>query len=305
MFFDYTLIISLLLSALFLSISAWIKRDITASTGKSQELQKKIKIYQKIYYFFSLTIFLTRLLYFVSFPQQIEDGFLFNSASGALLAPFLGIEGVFGFFYLFFMFFIHTIHEIKPPFRREYFLKLLFYLHSFIILDLSVSLIIYLLAGYYLVFPALPYQWISRMPSLLQTLSFVLGLLFILQSVAFWMVQKKRNSAGRALFLFLAITITGLALLAGIGNLQYLFSPLHYLRLFTYQNGFYAYIWLVLAFAVIVSQIAAISVHSLKEHFINRYFALNVVLQLNRITFICVFGLVANSVLPQILFSLV
>ncbi len=306
MFFDYTLIISLLLSALFLAISAWIKQNIIVASAKSYEFHKKIKIYQKIYYFFILTVFLTRLLYFISFPQQISDGFSFDSASGVLLTPFLAIEGLLSFGYLVFMFFIHSIDEIKPPFRRDYLIKVLFYFHLFILLDLIISIAMYLLAGYYLVLPVTTYQVISWIPpSFLNKLSIALGLLLVLQSVTFWLVQKKRNATGRALFLFFAITVTGLALVAGAGNLQFLFDPLHYMELFTYQKGFYASLWLILAFGVIISQVAAISIHALKEQFTNRYFALNVVLQLNRITFICVIGLIANSVLPQIFFSLV
>ncbi len=305
MFFDYTLIISLILSALFLSISAWMKQDITVHTDKLHDFHKKFTLYRKIYYFFILTIFLTRLLYFVSFPQQIVDGFHFNSASGSFQIPLLITEGLFSLFYLLFMFFIHAAEEIKPPARKDYFNKVLFYFHLFILVDLSISLILYLQAGYYLILPAYTFKTTTFLPIISKQLSFILGLLLIFVYIAFWIVQKKRNKTGHFLFIFISLIAIGLALLAGIGNLPFFFDHLCYLKLFTYQNGFYAAVWLMLAYFAIVSQMAAMSVHSLKKLFINRYFALNVILQLNRITFLCVLGLIINSILPNILFSLI
>lgn len=305
MFFDYALIFSLSLSALLLAVSAWFTRTLTDPKLKWTDLQKKIKLQQKIFYFFILSIFFTRLIFIAAFPEQLVSLFRFNGNQNPLLIWLLVMEGFIAFLYLLFLFFFYQTHELKPPFRKTYTRKLLTRFHLFLSFDLIISVISYLLMGWHLAFPNSSPVLHTGLENNTDVFAFILAGLLLLLSVSFWLVQKKRNQTARVLFVFFLLTSAVVSIFLGLRNIPLLFSSLNLLQLFTFTRGFYGPLWLLLFFTIMGSEIIALTVHALKEEYINRYFALNMVLQLNRIAFICAIGLIANAALPQLIFVLI
>ncbi len=307
MFYDYVLITSFILSSIIIALTAYIyhsiQKHLSAKTKQYQILQKKQKNYLNILYFFLLSIFLTRLIFCAAFPMQL-DHLGIVSKGNSLSIIYLLYQAMAAIIYLLFIFLLQLNHHIKLTHKYEYLLKVLKFSLYFIGIDLILSLAGWFGYNFDLLFPAV---LLNGKGAVAVPNAIVGGLIagFILVSVLFWFLQRKRRALVRILFVLVMFITSAAALYVSFLNAGFYWPASNAFALFTYNEAAYGWMWFVLMISAIGSQIVAGIMLRLKEQFINRYFAINYTLQLNRITFIAVFGLCINALLPQIIIWLV
>ncbi len=303
MFYDYVLITSFILSSIIIALTVYIyhsiQKHLCAKTKQYQILQKKQKTYLNILYFFLLSIFLTRLIFCAAFPMQLEH-LAIVSRVNSLSIIYLLYQALAALIYLLFIFLLQLNHHIKLMHKYEYLLKVLKFSLYFIGIDLILSLAGWLGYNFDLLFPSV---LINDKGAVTVANTIAGGLIagLIVFSVLFWFLQRKRKSLIRILFVLVMLLTSAVALYVSFFNAGFYWSGSSAFALFTYNEAAYGWLWFILVLSAAGSQIIAGIMLSLKEQFINRYFAINYTLQLNRIALIAVLGLCINALLPQII----
>ncbi len=303
MFYDYVLITSFILSSIIIALAAYIRhslqKHLSTETKQYQNLQKKQKTYLNILYFFLLSIFLTRLIFCAAFPMQLEHFAIVSRGSSPSII-YLLYQALAALLYLLFVFLLQLNHHLKLTFKYEYVLKVLKFSLSFIGIDLILSLAGWIGYNFDLLFPSalLKEKGSGTVPD-----AVVIGLIagLIAFSILFWFLQHKRRPLIRILFVVVMLLTSATALYVSFLNAGFYWSSGSAFVLYTYTEGAYGWLWFILALSAIGSQFVAGIMLRLKEQFINRYFAINYTLQLNRIALIAVFGICINALLPQII----
>lgn len=250
-------------------------------------------------YFFLLSIFLTRLVFAVTFPMQLEQLAVNGNKSGFSILYML-YQALSAVLYLLIVFLLQLNQHLKLTHKYEYLLKVLKFSLSFIGLDLILSVAGWFKYNVDLLFPsALPISAnLKTIPDVIVAGLLIEMLIFI---VLFWLLQQKRKPLIRSLFLMSMFLTSLTALYVSYCNAGFYRSAEPLFAFFTYKEAAFGWMWFVLVLSAAGSQLIAGIMLRLKEQFINRYFAINYTLQLNRITLIAVLGLGINALLPQMI----
>ncbi len=303
MFYDYVLLTYFILSSVFMALSAFVfqtvRKQFSTQTKQYQALQKKIKTYLNMLYFFLLSIFITRLIFATAFPMQL-DQLAIISEGNTVSVVFMLYQALAGLIYLLIVFLLQLNHHIKLIYKYEYLLKVLKFSLYFIGLDLILSV-----AGWFKYNADLFFPSVLHKSNAIKTLPDVMvwGLLsgVLLFVVIYWLVQRKRKTAIRILFWIVMLLTSFVALYTSYINAGFYWSAKNAFSLFTYKDAAYGWLWFVLILSAVGSQVIAAVMLVIEERFINRYFVINYSVQLNRIALISVLGLFVNALLPQII----
>jgi len=256
----------------------------------------------KLLFFFLISIFIGRFLFCLTFPEQLSRLIMTDTpylVDVAYLILQISIAG----FYLFWVFLLSVSQHFKLQGRfhlvRAQIKKVIFFLFA----DAIVSGGLYFAISNQL----LMLEQIAASDSASIVSSFITILLLttlVLSFLFFWMTQRKRS---KLLYYVFYLTVVGSSLLALYALfIQYgLYSDGSKLIFaFTYRQAFYGWILVGFALLAISSQILAGIMIRLRSKFINRYFSVNYIMQLNRITLISTFALLLSALLPTLIINI-
>ena len=304
--FDYALIASLLLVTLSIPIALLIRSSVLKHSKNKEvpyiESQKKMSFQLRLLSFFLISILIGRFLFCLAFPEQLSRLIIKNTPYLVDVA-YLVLQISITAYYLFWVFLLSISRHFKIQGRfhliRAQIKKIAFFLFA----DAIVSGALYIVISNQLLIPAPTVlknsaTLVSSFTSILLLTAFVLCFLF------FWLTQRKRS---KSLYYVFYLTVVGSSLLSLYALfIQYgLYTDgSRLIFAFTYRQAFYGWILMGFALLAISSQILAGILIRLRSKFINRYFSVNYILQLNRITLISTTALLLSALLPTLIINI-
>lgn len=310
---DFTFLTSLLFASLLILTLAYtishLESIYKAKPDRQDQTQNKAIINDLRIIFFNLTaILLTRLSFMVVFIIEID----FLSIQGTFLSQqtlFIALQSLFISVYVFVLFQLLIHDQLLPDHQNRYVKGILKGSILFVCFDIITSFVFYALVNYEMI---LPFQRV--LPDIAQledvtlfwpeTLLLLIGLA-ALTVLFIFMEHKKRSALYFTTYSILYGLILILVMLLSYKNVSYFFDTksLLYsgLELFTYQNGFIGWFWILLFSLGAGGQIFGYKLIHLRPKFINKQIASFYIVQLIRLSFMCVLGLSVFSLVPSIL----
>ena len=303
MFFDYVLLSAFILSAILIAISSTIHQLVSTQLRSPQkkyhEIQKKVKLYQKLLYFFILSGFVARMMFAVSFPIQLDSISIFSGQVNASVL-FLLYQALVVAIFLLFIFLVWLYQQLRLEFKFIYFLKVLKFILSFNIIELIISSVAYLYLTKTMMFRM---ELVKTGPIQMPNKSIIFAVLIVLVLLIFTyiLLQRKRTGLLYSFFTMALLVSCSLSLMLAHSNIYYYFDKIDLFKPFTASSSYYGWLWILLVLVIVSGQIITGIMINLKNRFTNRYFAINYTMQLNRVVLLAVIGLNLNALFPQLM----
>lgn len=316
MLYDFIIIGSLISTSVllfFISFSIQAGSGLPLSNNKMIDEKfhihlNKQNLYIKIILFFLVTVIVTRTVFLISFPIELNK---YNFGNHFLSERFFFItaQGVITFCYFLFLFAFLVFFNLKLNYRIIYMRRVSKLVLFFILADILFSAILYFKINYNMILPLnmkFTGFWFSDF--ILINLEKINLLFFIALLLFFLMNARLRKQTKMFYFVTYNVVFIALELLLlclTVYNLSYFFASesLLYsaLDLFSYRLWYVGSTWIILILCSIGGHIATQIFIKIKNQLINSNYSTNYIININRTTLVIIIGLSIIAELKYIL----